>query len=60
MAKLLGIPPEHESLHRIWLTSPSVLAHETGKIDATTFAAGVVADFRLPVTPEAFLLEFES
>ncbi len=58
VARLLGIQPEHEALHAMWLTSPSVVAHETGKIDATTFAVGVMSDLGLPVTPEDFLKDF--
>ena len=58
VARLLGVQPEHETLHAMWLTSPSVVAHETGKIDAATFSAGVVRDLGLPITPENFLQDF--
>ena len=58
MAKLLGVAAEHESVHATWISSPSVVAHETGKMDAATFAAGVVADLRLPVAAKDFLQEF--
>ncbi|MEW6185953.1 MAG: HAD-IA family hydrolase [Thermodesulfobacteriota bacterium] len=58
MAKLLGVEPLHEALHAMWISSPSVVAHETGQIDAAAFAAGVVADLRLPVTAECFLQDF--
>ncbi|MBE0549461.1 MAG: HAD family phosphatase [Rubrivivax sp.] len=58
VAKLLRVQPEHEALHAMWLASPSVVAHETGKIDAATFSIGVVSDLGLPVTPENFLREF--
>ena len=58
MAKLLGVEPQHEALHAMWIGSPSVVAHETGKIDAAAFAAGVVADFGLPVTADCFLQDF--
>jgi putative hydrolase of the HAD superfamily len=40
------------------MTSPAVVAHETGKIDATAFAAGVVADLMLPITGQSFLRDF--
>lgn len=60
MAKLLDMAPDHETLHAMWLASPSVVAHETGKIDAAAFAAGAVRDFRLPVTADRFLREFRS
>jgi len=58
MAKLLGVEPQHEALHAMWMRSPSVVAHETGKIDAAAFAAGVVAELGLPVTADCFLQDF--
>ena len=58
MAKLLGVEPQHEALHAMWIASPSVVAHETGKIDAAAFAVGVVADLGLPVTADRFLEDF--
>ncbi|MBE0592615.1 MAG: HAD-IA family hydrolase [Gemmatimonadales bacterium] len=58
VANLLGTQPRHEALHAMWLASPSVVAHETGKIDAQAFAAGVVADLGLPVTADDFLQNF--
>lgn len=58
MAKLLGVEPQHEALHAMWIASPSVVQHETGKIDAAAFAAGVVTDLGLPVTADCFLQDF--
>jgi glucose-1-phosphatase len=58
MAALLGLEADHEALHALWLASPSVLAHETGRIGAAEFAAGVVADLELPVTADVFLRDF--
>lgn len=58
LAKLLGVEPRHEALHAMWIGSPSVVAHETGKIEAAAFAAGVVADLRLPVSADVFLQDF--
>jgi len=60
LAKLLGIPPSHDAIHELWMTSASVIAHETGKIGVAEFAAGVVADLNLPIAPEAFLEEFRT
>ncbi len=60
MAKLFGVEPRHEALHAMWIASPSVVAHETGKIDAAAFAAGLVAEFRLPITADRFLQEFSN
>ena len=58
LARLLGVEHRHDALHAMWGASPSVVAHETGKIDAATFAAGVVADLGLPVSAECFLQDF--
>jgi glucose-1-phosphatase len=60
LAKLLRVEPHHESLHAMWIASPSVVAHETGKIEAAAFAAGVVADLGLPVTADGFLQDFSN
>ena len=58
MAKLLGVEPQHEALHAMWIASPSVVAHETGKIEAAAFAVELVSEFRLPITADRFLKEF--
>jgi putative hydrolase of the HAD superfamily len=58
LAALLGVRAEHEALHAIWMTSPAVVAHETGRIGPTEFAVGVVSDLELSVTPEWFLEDF--
>jgi putative hydrolase of the HAD superfamily len=58
LSRLLGVAPDHDALHARWLASPAVVAHETGVIDAPTFAARVVSDLRLPVAAEAFLQDF--
>jgi glucose-1-phosphatase len=58
LAALLGVEAHHEALHAMWMASPAVVAHETGKIGPAEFAVGAVADFKLSVTPEWFLAEF--
>ncbi|MEN3113430.1 HAD family phosphatase [Uliginosibacterium paludis] len=58
MARLLGRDAHSEALHALWSASPVVFAHETGKIDARTFATELVAEMALPVSPEIFLQEF--
>jgi putative hydrolase of the HAD superfamily len=45
---------------RRWLTCPWVRDFERGLCSAGEFAAGVVADWGLPVSPEAFLESFEA
>jgi putative hydrolase of the HAD superfamily len=47
-----------EELWRRWLQSDSVRGFETGRIDATQFAAGVIAEFGLTVEPQQFLESF--
>lgn len=58
LAKLLSVEQQHEALYAMWLASPSVVAHETGKIEAAAFAAGVVAELGLPIPAELFLQDF--
>lgn len=50
--------PDTESLWRRWLASPSVRSYETGRATRGEFAASVIAEFGLPIGPEAFLAEF--
>jgi len=49
-----------EQARRYWLESPWTIKFETGQCSADEFAAGVVAELELPVTPEVFLAEFEA
>ncbi len=58
LAKYLGTDERVEELHRKWMNSPFVVGHETGRIGAAEFAAGVVEELRLQVSAEAFLEEF--
>jgi putative hydrolase of the HAD superfamily len=58
LARALQLEASYEAMHRRCLASPSVVAHETGKLSAEVFAAAVVADLNLPVTPDPFLLDF--
>lgn len=51
-----GIAPEE--MWRRWLASPSVRAHETGRLDSTTFAEEAVREFGLTVGPGEFLEHF--
>lgn len=48
-----------DELWRRWLHSPAVRRFETGETSAEDFAAGIVDEFSLPVTPRQFLAEFE-
>jgi len=48
------------ALHERWMASASVASLETGKISASQFAAGVVVDLNLPVSPDAFLENFSN
>jgi putative hydrolase of the HAD superfamily len=58
LAGLLGVEPHHDDLHRRWMSCASVRLHETGKISAETFAADVVAELGLSLSPQAFLVDF--
>jgi putative hydrolase of the HAD superfamily len=58
--ELLGGSHTRESMWRMWLHSPSVRAHETGRLDTQAFAEAAVAEFGLSIGPEAFLEHFGS
>jgi glucose-1-phosphatase len=57
MRALSGIDDDEE-LWRRWLTCDWVRRFERGQCTADAFAAGVVTDWELAVTGEAFLAEF--
>jgi HAD superfamily hydrolase (TIGR01509 family) len=52
-----GLADTHD-LWRRWLHSPAVRRFETGGATRDEFAADIVAEFGLPVTPDAFLAAF--
>jgi FMN phosphatase YigB (HAD superfamily) len=55
LARLIGGSTSPGALHQRWMESRSVRLHETGRISAEEFAAGVVSDLDLQISPEAFL-----
>lgn len=57
MRRLSGIESDDE-LWRRWLTCPWVRRFERGLCSADAFAAGVVSDWALSVSPERYLAEF--
>ncbi len=59
MLELTGIGSEEE-LWRRWLACPWVRRFESGRCSETEFAAGVVADWQLNLSPSAFLQAFQS
>ena len=60
LATLLGVEAQHDVLHARWVAAPSVIAHETGQIEASEFATRVVADLGLRTTPDDFLRQFDA
>jgi putative hydrolase of the HAD superfamily len=59
-AKLQEWKPEltPEETWRLWLSSPSVRALESGRLEPAEFAAQLTAELGLPVSPQDFLVEF--
>lgn len=49
-----------EELWSIWFSSHAVKDFETGRLDAHTFAVGIIQDYNLPVDPHEFLVHFSS
>lgn len=47
-----------DEMWRRWLASPSVRAHETGRMQTADFAEEAVREFGLTVGPEEFLAQF--
>ena len=45
--ELLGGTHTRESMWQMWLQSPAVRAHETGRLDTRGFAEAAVAEFGL-------------
>jgi putative hydrolase of the HAD superfamily len=54
----MSTPPTPEELRRLWLTSPTVCAFESGTLPAAQFAVRMIAELSLPVCPEEFLTAF--
>ena len=59
MLELTGMESE-EDLWRRWLTCRWVRLFESGRCSETEFAAGVVADWQLELSPAAFLEAFRN
>lgn len=57
MRRLASIGSDEEVWRR-WLESKWVRRFEQGQCDASEFAAGLVRDWRLELSPEDFLVEF--
>jgi HAD superfamily hydrolase (TIGR01509 family) len=56
--EMIGGDMSAEEMWRRWLASPSVRAHETGRLDSLVFAEEAVREFGLSVGPAEFLEHF--
>lgn len=59
-ARTFGLPQSEEDFLQHWIHSESVRRFEQGDIDASTFAASIVNEFRLPYGADEFLRRFEA
>lgn len=58
LAKLLNSEQSHDEIYKNWMSSPSVIAHETGKLSADEFATRIVEDLKIDLSPDAFMQNF--
>jgi glucose-1-phosphatase len=60
LASHLGVEASHDDIHRRWVSCLSVRLHETGRISTDEFAASIVTELGLSLSPQEFVLEFAS
>lgn len=58
LSAICSRPLSLEEARRFWIASPWVRRFERGQCSRAEFAAGVVGELSLPVSPERFLEEF--
>lgn len=58
LATWLPTAASHTAILDRWLTSPTVRAFESGQMATADFAAAVVRELALPVSPTCFLADF--
>lgn len=56
--RTFGIGDTPDDFNRRWIHSPSVIAHESGKIDAALFGERIVTEMELPYSPQEFIQRF--
>jgi glucose-1-phosphatase len=58
LAKLLDSQQSHDEIYKKWMASPTVIAHETGKLSSDAFAATIVKELAIDLSPDAFMTNF--
>ncbi len=58
LAKLLDSEQSHDEIYKNWMSSPAVIAHETGKISSDAFAEQIVNHLNINLSPDAFMANF--
>jgi glucose-1-phosphatase len=55
---MLGETFDDDGIRERWLRSPAVRSFELGRISPAVFASQFISEWRVPLTPEAFLQDF--
>jgi glucose-1-phosphatase len=58
LRSLLGETLSDDEVRERWLRSPAVRSFELGRVSPAVFASAYISEWRVPLTPESFLVDF--